>query len=238
MSQALDKDPIDAQPNIDQQLNQLAREAQQHPPRSYERRKALNRLVEEILASGRLGHPQRGSFPLPSSVYEDLYSEALSTTLMEICQNIERYDRTKDVMAWCNFLLTHRFKDVWSRYRLGGVTQLPRNSSPANNHGTEQIFVRPNLEDLDGWQPPQENISQSEQLKQLIEENPDNMFSQESVRGQPKATFQFLAIAKIWQDRKWKEISSELNVPSSSLCDFYKKQLNRFKPYFREYLQV
>ena len=238
MSQAQENAPIDAQPNIDQQLNQLARDAQQHPPRSYERRKALNRLVDAILTSGRLGHPQRSSFPLPPSVYEDLYDEALSITLMEICQKIEQYDRSRDVMAWCNFLLTHRFRDVWSRYRRGGVTHLSRNSSPANNGRTEQIFVRPNLEDLDGWQPPQENISQSEQLKQLIEENPDNMFSQESVRGQPRATFQFLAIAKIWQDRKWKEISSELNVPSSSLCDFYKKQLNRFKPYFREYLQV
>lgn len=234
MSQALDKDPID------EQLNQLARLAGQHPPRSYERRKTLNQLVEAILVSGRLAHPQRGSFPLPSSVYEDLYSEALSITLMEICQKIEQYDPTRDVMAWCNFILTNRFKDAWSKYERGGVTQVPqlKHSSRSSTNNASNILIRPNLEDLDRWQPPQEKISQSEQLKQLIEENPDNMFSQESIRGQPKATFQFLAIAKIWQDRKWKEISSELNVPSSSLCDFYQKQLNRFKPYFREYLQV
>ncbi|MBE9042301.1 hypothetical protein IQ235_16100 [Oscillatoriales cyanobacterium LEGE 11467] len=224
MSEAKDKDPID------EQLNQLAREAGGHPPRSYERRKALNRLVEKILASGRLGHPQRSSFPLPSAIYEDLYDEALSATLMEMCQKIEQYDRTKDVMAWCNFLLTKRFIDAWTKYQRGGVGSVPQEKA--------SLFIRPSFEDLDGWQPPQKNISQSEQLKQLIEENPDNMFGKEYVRGQPQATFQFLAMAKIWQDRKWKEISSELNVPSSSLCEFYKKQLHKFKPFFKEYLQV
>ncbi|MDY6937227.1 MAG: hypothetical protein SWY16_06130 [Cyanobacteriota bacterium] len=223
---------------IDRRLNQLAREAGQHLLGSYERRKALNQLVEGMLASGRLGRPQCGSFPLPFAVYEDLYSEALSTTLMEICQKIDRYDRALDVMAWCNFLLTKRFADAWKKYQRRGVTQLPNQASQPSETHPKNLFVCPTLDDLDRWKPPQENISQAEQLKQLIEENPDNMFSQEHIRGQPKATFQFLAIAKIWHDRKWKEISAELQVPSSSLCEFYKKQLNKFKPYFKEYLQV
>ncbi|MCG5059472.1 MAG: sigma-70 family RNA polymerase sigma factor [Limnoraphis sp. WC205] len=216
---------------IDSQFNQLAREAQQHPKGSYERRRALNLLMDKILKSGRLIRPKKGSFPFPVSIYEDLYNEAKSIMMMEICQNIDRYNPEQDVMAWCNFLLDKRFTDCFNQYTRRGLTYLPKGEK------NEDVASLPNLEDLDSFRLPAEQISESQELQNLIEENPDNIFTKEYIKGQPKATFQFLAIAKIWQDRKWKDISAELNVPVSSLCEFYKKRLKEFTPYFREYLQ-
>lgn len=216
---------------IDCLLNQLAREAKQHPPRSYERRRALNILVNKILTSGRLAHPRKGSCPFPASVYEDLYNEALNNTLMEICQKIDNYNPEQDVMAWCNFLLDKRFTDCFNQYTRRGLTYVPKGEK------NKDVTSLPNLEDLDNFVPPPERVSESQEIQQLIEENPDNIFSKEHIKGQPKANFQFLAQAKIWQDRKWKDISVELNVPVSSLCEFYKKRLKEFTPYFREYLQ-
>lgn len=216
---------------IDSQLNQLAREAQQHPKGSYERRRALNLLMDKILKSDRLIRPKKGSFPFPASIYEDLYNEAKSIMMMEICQNIDRYNPEQDVMAWCNFLLDKRFTDCFNQYTRRGLTYLPKGEK------NEDVASLPNLEDLDSFRLPAEQISESQELQSLIEENPDNIFTKEYIKGQPKATFQFLAMAKIWQDRKWKDISAELNVPVSSLCEFYKKRLKEFTPYFREYLQ-
>ncbi|KKD35966.1 MAG: hypothetical protein WAN66_11370 [Limnoraphis robusta] len=216
---------------IDSQFNQLAREAQQYSKGSYERRRALNLLMDKILKSGRLIRPKKGSFPFPVSIYEDLYNEAKSIMMMEICQNIDRYNPEQDVMAWCNFLLDKRFTDCFNQYTRRGLTYLPKGEK------NEDVASLPNLEDLDSFRLPAEQISKSQELQSLIEENPDNIFTKEYIKGQPKATFQFLAIAKIWQDRKWKDISAELNVPVSSLCEFYKKRLKEFTPYFREYLQ-
>ncbi|MEA5499974.1 hypothetical protein VB834_04785 [Limnoraphis robusta Tam1] len=216
---------------IDSQFNQLAREAQQHPKGSYERRRGLNILMDKILKSDRLIRPKKGSFPFPVSIYEDLYNEAKSIMMMEICQNIDKYNPEQDVMAWCNFLLDKRFIDCFNQYTRRGLTYLPKGEK------NEDVASLPNLEDLDSFRLPAEQISESQELQNLIEENPDNIFTKEYIKGQPKATFQFLAIAKIWQDRKWKDISAELNVPVSSLCEFYKKRLKEFTPYFREYLQ-
>jgi hypothetical protein len=200
----------------DRQLNQLAQEAKQYPARSYERRRVLTCLIEGIKQSGRLSHhPYRGPFPYPSSMYKEFYNDALNTTFLEICQRIDKYDPDRDVMAWCNFLLKKRFLDILPD---------PQPGSSGNNE----------LEPLPQILP---GPSDSEKLRHLIvDENPGNMFTEECIQGNPKANFKFLATARIWEDRTWEDISKELKIPVSSLCEFYQKKLRQFIPYFREYL--
>jgi hypothetical protein len=67
--------------DFNERLQQLAIEAKQQPPLSPQRQLLLNRLVNKILQSGRLTHPQRGSWP--PSLYEDLYNEALENCVQE-----------------------------------------------------------------------------------------------------------------------------------------------------------
>ncbi|MBD2463163.1 hypothetical protein H6G89_19180 [Oscillatoria sp. FACHB-1407] len=65
---------------FDEKLRQLAVSAQQHPPLTAGRQVALRSLVQEVLCSGRLCHPQRGKF---SGSYQDIYDEALQEHSME-----------------------------------------------------------------------------------------------------------------------------------------------------------
>jgi DNA-directed RNA polymerase specialized sigma24 family protein len=193
------------------ELNQLARAAQQYPERSYERRRALNQLANKIMQSRRLIRPKNDS--LPPTVYEDIYREALNITLMEICKNIEKYDSKQDLLAWFNFLLGKRFIDCC------------RSWMPLD---------RLDLTRLDNC-PEKESELPSEGLKEWIEEDPDRIF-QKHIKSHPNATFQNLVLARIWEERKWEEISSELNVSKSTLCEFFQKQLKELAPDFREYL--
>lgn len=85
---------------LDEQLKELAKEAQRHPHGTKERRIALTQLVNAIWQSGRLCHPNSGQF---QSVYEDIYDEAVQNLFFYICQNdnIRRYDLERgSVMAW------------------------------------------------------------------------------------------------------------------------------------------
>ena len=82
---------------LNQKLQQLVKKAQQHPPKSVERRMALNSLAQEILSSGHLSRLRNS--PCPPHLYEDFYNEALQKTLMEISQKIDGYNPKYPVMA-------------------------------------------------------------------------------------------------------------------------------------------
>jgi DNA-directed RNA polymerase specialized sigma24 family protein len=208
--------------DLDRTLNQLAKEAQGYPDRSYERRRLLNQLVQKILQSGTLVHPKHELLPL--AVSEDLYHEALNITLMEICKKVDKYDLNKDILAWVNFVLNKRFIDI-CRKEQDIRKYLDKNWKPIDL----EILEHRATESVDSSSP-------LDDLKELIEEDPNQIFTNKYVKGHPNATFQFLALARIWEDRKWKEISNELNVPTATLCEFFKKQLKELTPYFKEYL--
>jgi hypothetical protein len=92
---------------LDETLKQLAIAAQGYSPGSPERQFALTQLVNGILRSSRLCHPQRGQF---LSLYQDIYNEVIQKLFLYICENIDRYDPERGtVMAWVNVLLERRF---------------------------------------------------------------------------------------------------------------------------------
>lgn len=193
----------------DRALNQLAREAKQYPERSYERRRILNRLANKIFQS-TIYRPHCDS--LSPAASEDLYREALNITVMEICKNIDKYDESRDILGWVNFLLKRRYIDLLR----------PRKTMPS-------------LDDIGPicYEP---DPSASAELKQWIEADPDGIFTRKHIKRNPDATFQFIVLARIWEDRKWGDISAELNISNSTLCEFYKKQLKELTPYFKEFL--
>ncbi|RMG12244.1 MAG: sigma-70 family RNA polymerase sigma factor [Cyanobacteria bacterium J055] len=185
-------------------------EAKQYPDRSYERRRILNRLANKIFQSPKLHRPHCDS--LPPAISEDLYREALNITVMEICKKIDKYDSSRDVLGWVNFLLKNRFIDLLRKWK-----------------------NMPSLDEIDpiGSEP---DPSASADLKQWIEADPDGFFTRKHIKKNPKATFQFIVLARIWEDRKWEDISAELNISNSTLCEFYKQQLRELKPYFKDFL--
>lgn len=208
-------------------LEMLAIAAQQHPPRSLERQLALNQLVNQVLTSGQLSHPQRGLWPM--DLYEDLYNEALQRTLFRICHKIDAYNPIHPVMAWVNFLIKASFMDVANDYKRGGVTYIPRTERG-------RTFSIPSLDTLDQHLSVEEPLSDARILKQLLEEDPDNVFKK-SIRDHPEATFQCLAKAIYLEDKTWAEVSDDLDISIKTLHSFFARQLQALKPYFRTHLQ-
>jgi len=205
--------------DVPQLLLELTLEAQRHPPRSPNRQRALNKLVNQILKSNLLGHPQKGQWP--PDTYEDLYREALQKTCLEICQKIEHYKPEHPVMAWVNFTLKNRFIEaVKDFYEIQN----------------KKVLIL-SLAALDKHLPPEDSPSKANLLRQFLEEDPEDIFKSEHIKGHPEATFQVLAIAKFVEDKTWEQIYQEFGISIATLSSFVARRSQKFKPYFHKYLQ-
>jgi DNA-directed RNA polymerase specialized sigma24 family protein len=208
--------------DIHHKLQQLALEAQRYPPIHRPRRNAIDNLVDEIMKSGLLGHPQQGLWP--SELYDELYREALQKTYLEICLKIHNYRPEHPVMAWVNFILNCRFMEVIKEY----------------NHKQIQIFSLDQLDKAEFeeqlWSR-EEIVSDAKLLRDFLEEDPENLFQSEHIQGHPEATFQALAIARFVEDKTWEKISQEFGIPIPTLSSFVTRRLHKFKSYFHKYLQ-
>jgi hypothetical protein len=216
--------------DLDQRLQKHAQETQQYPPQSSDRQLALNRLVNEILKSGRLSHPQRQLWS--PSIYEDLYNEALQKTLLEICQKIDSYNPDHPVLAWVNFRLNCQFIDVVNDYRKQGITQIPRSDK------TQQIAYLPSLDDLDNLVSVEDTLSTAQLLQQFIQDDPENLLQKQRLRERPEITFQSLLWARFAEGQTWLTISTNLGVSDQTLCSFFNRRLKDLIPYFRKYLDI
>ncbi|MBD2777540.1 hypothetical protein [Iningainema tapete] len=88
---------------LDEQLKQLAKEAQHHPPRSLKRQIALTKLMNSIVHNRELCYPQGSQFP--ADIYQDICDEPLHELLLYVCQNIDKYESERSsVMTWVNTL--------------------------------------------------------------------------------------------------------------------------------------
>ena len=202
---------------LDEQLQQLAVEAQQQPFCTKERQQALTKLFDVVLRSRCLCQPQRGYFP--AEVYRDIYNEALQKLLLYACQNIDRYDPQRGAfLKWLNFLLDKRFIDV------------------INERQNRRTTYIPDITALDHLRGVETASSTAQAVRQCIEEDPENLFKQIHIQNHPAATFQALAICYM-DGRTWQEISAEFSVKIPTLSSFYQRCLERFTPKLKEYLQ-
>ncbi len=215
------------QMQLDVELAAQVQAIRAYPARSPERQQLLNRFVNEILRSSRLGHPQRSAYP--PNLYTDLYNEALQKTLIEICQKIDQYKSEHPVMAWVNFRLNYQFIEVVKDYQKQGMTQMPKAES--------RFPVRlPSLEDLPLSAPAIEDADT--QIQQFLRQDPEGRFQKLRLRERPDVTFQALAIAKFIEGKSWPEIAKSLDVPVQTLCSFFNRQLRDLVPYFKQHLEV
>jgi DNA-directed RNA polymerase specialized sigma24 family protein len=200
---------------LDSHLLQLAKTAQQYPPRSWERQIALTKLVNAIVDSGNLWRPSRSQF---SGIYQDIYNEARQELFLYICQNIDKYEPERaNVMAWVNFLLERRFfKDAIRKFY-----EHPSVVKVTNTY----------------W----ENLPQAEEekdlreiLKEFIDLDPEDIFKNEHIEECPQANFQALVQRRIW-GKSWKEIAAEFEIKISTVSSFYYRCINKFSSQLKEY---
>lgn len=213
----------------DARLNELALAAKAAVT-SNERKVALNLLVEGMYIADRFCYPNNASFSLPPGVYEYVYNEAIQITLLEICQNIDNYNPNHDVMAWVNFLLSRRFSDVRNKYVRHGIRELPKDSK-------NPVVSLNEPETIEKFWRKEEAESKSQQFREFITEDPDNIFTKEHIQNRPDANFRVIVLERIWGGKTWENISEELRIPIPTLCSFYHRCLKKFRNYFQEYFQ-
>ena len=209
-----------ASDEFDRRLQAIAQQAQDNPLQSTERQQALNQLVDEIMRSNQLGHPQRGNWP--DNVYRDLYDEAVSRTVLKIYKKIDRYNSEHPVMAWANNMLRYEFLDVVREYQ---------------NQNRRNVSI-PSLEEININSDRTETVEDdAELLRQFLADDPENLLQTAHIRGRPDVTFQSIAWAKYVEDQTWESISQTTGIPVSTLANFFDRNLRKFQPYFEQYLQ-
>ncbi|MEH1931671.1 sigma-70 family RNA polymerase sigma factor [Nostoc sp.] len=212
---------------LNQELQQLIEQAKRYPAESEnpgdraERRIALNKLINNIRSSGRLSK-QTKWLRLPN--YEDYYNEALQHTFIQICQKVEQYNPQYPVMAWVNQIFKMRFCDAVKQEGPRGITMLPKNHKSILS-----------LDEINRDLPVTENISSEQQIKEIIESDPENFLSNEYVKGNPQATLQTILLL-VLEGRQWQEISEELGIPISTASSFYQRRMPKIIGYLKKYI--
>lgn len=211
---------------LDQKLLKIVQAAQNNPQNSQGRRRALGELVRVLRSSGKLTRPRRGQF---KGFYNDIYEEALQRLFIHICEKIDAYNPERaSVLSWVNFLLGQRFFIEASREFMAtvykgmdartvkkvSVADLDREISSSRGAQT-QPFLSDNVKDL------------SDNVKEYIQEDPDEVFQVTHVDGHPEASFQWIALQRL-DGYAWREISGKLNIPIATLSSFYQRCIKRF----------
>jgi DNA-directed RNA polymerase specialized sigma24 family protein len=214
---------------LNQELQQLVQETKQYSATSdssderAKRRIALNKLINAIWCSGRLSKQAQW---LGLLNYEDCYNEALQLTFIEICQRIHQYHPQYPVMAWVNQMFNWRFNDVVKKDQKRGITQLPRNAE------IPQVL---SLDDLNKEVLIEDEISDEDQLKEIIENDPDNFLSDEHIKEQPQASLKAMLLLLL-EGKKWKEISEELDIPLATASSFYQRRMHKIITYLQKHI--
>jgi DNA-directed RNA polymerase specialized sigma24 family protein len=204
----------------DARLKALAITIQQLPVRTELRQHLLGELIEAIRLSGKLCHPHRKKF-LPT-FYELLYEEAVSETLLYVCQNIDKYDpergKEKKFITWVNFHLDKLVIDCRRKF----------------SHLNTPYCL--SLTEIEEVKPLEQPSDLSEMVREYLKEDAENLFSQAQIENRPNANFRAIALARL-SGKSWGEISQELGIVVPTLSSFYQRCCRKFAPKFKKDLQ-
>lgn len=209
---------------LDGQLKALAIAAQQHPPKSPERQRALARLINTLQRSKKLVRPRRDQF---QGQQDEIYAEALQQLFCHICDKIDSYHADRgEVLQWANFLLNRQF--------------FPAAIREVAYQGIRTTGVRClTLDDLTQMNPAMMQSSStplpSEQVRECLDEDPELVFHHAHIDRRPDANFRYLALRRL-DGYSWQELSAELDISIATLSSFYQRCLTKFAPKFRVYL--
>jgi hypothetical protein len=206
----------------EQQLQELALQARQHPVGTTARRVTLSKLINIIYRSNQLIRPDKGQF---QGVYEDIYQEAVQNLFLYICKNIDKYDPERGkLMNWVNMLLSKRFFKEAIPKIIGKTHEINVADSVLENLSSLAFEKNENKDDY---------ISAFSKIRRYIELDPKGIFRQAQIKKYPLVNFQEIAM-KRWAGISWKDISDEFNTPIATLSNFYQRSLEKFRDELRE----
>jgi hypothetical protein len=222
------QDPPPLSQRLNQRLRELLQMAQSHPPNSYERRQFLSKMLAEIQTSGLLCHPR-----CPTQYhgcYAEIHATAVQNVFLYICQHLELYNPdVGEVLNWVNFLLLRRFPEaiaevVQSAKHIDFKTVKTVSIEDLSRGGIEMVSNQDLLPPL-----------LSEQIREILEEDPQGEFEAKCMASNPAANFRDIALKRL-AGASWEELSIDYNSKVAALSNFYQRSLTYFSPKIKKYL--
>ncbi len=236
----------------EQQLQELALQAQQQSLGTTTRRIALSKLIDAIYRSQKLVRPYKDQF---QGIYEYIYQEAVQDLFLYICTNIDKYNPERGkFITWINMLLSRRFFNEAIPKVIGNTNEINLEKSILENLGTENLGTEnleienlrnENLEteniknktpanlEFDIGESTNNYISDYQKIRRYIEIDPKGIFRAAHIKKYPQVNFREIAI-KRWSGIPWKDISDEFSIPIPTLSNFYQRNLEKFRSEFRD----
>lgn len=210
---------------LDRYLKGLAAEAKRHPPRSTQRRRAVNRLLEAIRQSGKLFCDGRYDFP------PEVYHDALQKTFEYISKKVvDDYDPTlAQMMTWVNKKLNFAFKDEIKNFK----KERERKSREISSSNPLSQDNKSTLEDI---LTSESAPFVSDQLRQILEEDPEGLFKAQHMRGRPDVNFQTVALYRL-DNKNLRKLAENLGVNEQALYSFFNRSLKKLRPHIDRYLK-
>ena len=201
-------------------LRALVEQTCKHPPRTVERQKAMNRLIREMQKSGKLWKSY-GSVKDEAEARSWLY---LINNLCEATTAKAPFDPNIGlVTTWYNAYLKYRIRDLERQE----MEDIQNRVHPKRDPDTRE-WIDP-LENIPA--PPEQFILAK--ISAWVTEDPAGQLQGTTMRKYPHVSVQKMLQSFTIDDRQWREISAELNVPVPSLSDFYQR---RCVPLLRDFL--
>jgi hypothetical protein len=233
----------------EENLEYLALEAQRHTPGSKEQNDGITRLIANLEKPGQLTKP-RNTYDLPSSLYHDVYEDAKQKLHLELVEQIQakKYDREKGlVINWARFHQSKKFKKAQKdllnlhsvqekgkkiKIQVLSADNLVIDSQSSDRDGSSM----PHLERIP--QTPHEKVNplMSQELLELIKEDPETLFRSKCVKNHPEANFREIFLLQ-HSGYKWDEIALHFGLKMKAISAFYYRCCQDFAPLFKEYLQ-
>jgi hypothetical protein len=212
---------------IDEQLHQLALEAQQHPVRSRQRRRCLNEICKLLR--------QPGVLMRQAGISEDAYQSAIQTTLLYVCEKmIDRYEPTKgsSFLRWVRSNFKWRQNDARNEEQSVGDVSLEQ---LLESQQAEGLVLRADFRRLMERFSEQDTLSLAQELRQFIEDDPEGVFSQAYIGNIPDLNFKIMVLKDVY-GFTFRELSEKFSVPIPTISSFRKRKLSEFIPYILDYL--
>ena len=222
--------------DLERIVDELALKAKSYPKGSKDRDKYLTRLTNVIWQS----RPScQNSYQLPYSIYMELQQEAIQKVFLRLYdQKIDEYDPAQGhLLHWFRETLGFRFQDICEEHLKIRRFQKNHKKKRVRDEFLDAPSGRTLLDLIEQPETAHPRHREYEKLRELIEQDPTGQFRKAHIGNHEEANFQAIILGRL-DGRSWKDLSEEWKIPVPVISAFYQRNIQKFKPIFRENLDT
>lgn len=222
-------------------INTLAAQVKIAQHTRYQKNQIVQCLIKAIDIKNAYKKQGLGAkFNLSPQDYEEAFQEAKGESIRYVLDNIDKYDEERgDFMALLNYWIPIKFLDA-----AGKILGLKK--SQMNKEDEIKISSQdPNSKSMvNHLNKKAENIYKefacnrnSEEIKNLIQEDPNNKLGKSIRKDRTDITFKDVLIAINWEGQTFKDLSRKWEIPYTTIKSFYEREFKVVEADLADYLQ-